>query len=63
MDEDAYGDEEGSQDPPTEDDGAVVSIPEQVGINEEEELKMKIVLYYHTLVSNFAPSLPLIPLA
>ena len=44
-----YGDEEGSQDP-TEVDGNQ-EVANQVGVNEEEELKMKIVLYYHTLVS------------
>ena len=33
-------------------DAAQVAVNSKFGIDEEEELKKKIVLYYHTLVSN-----------
>lgn len=48
---------ENDSEDPTEGDGGPnnknnqLGVDSQTGVDEEEELKMKIVLYYHTLVS------------
>ena len=36
-------------------DAAQVAVNSKFGVDEEEELKKKIVLYYHTLVSKKSP--------
>ena len=42
---------------PTDGGGAnQIGVESQTGVDEEEELKMKIVLYYHTLVSQLITS-------
>lgn len=46
------GEEDGQQFSQQQMDAAQVAVNSKFGIDEEEELKKKIVLYYHTLVSN-----------